>query len=146
MTFRYRKPDSDLEERRVIPVRLEIHDEITLTAGYDLDRGAMRTFRIDRMDDVVLVERPHGIEFHEDHDREVAESLTVHASAAAALSLAAYTSASEPADDGGRILAIDVWDTQSVLRAIMATGGEARVLAPPSAVAAVGRLARAALR
>lgn len=146
ITFRYRKPNSDFEERRIIPVRLEIHDEITLTAGYDLDREAMRTFRIDRMEDVELTERPHDIYFHDDRDRETAEEMTVHATPAAALSLAAYVSASEPADDGGRILAIEVWDIESVLRAIMATGGEARVIAPPSAVAAVGRLARAALR
>ena len=145
VSFNYRKPGADLEQRTVVPSRLVMADEVTLVEGFDPDRGAGRTFRVDRITEPKLTARP-AADADTSAQRTSVGQITVHATDAAAVALAPYAASSEPAADGGRLLAVDVWDQEAVLRAVMATGGQARVVSPPEAVRALGRLARSALR
>lgn len=145
LAFEYRKPSLSAEQRTIIPTRLQIHDQTTLVVGYDLDRSATRTFRLDRLFEPRSIERPNGVDFIDARERQTSDTIIVHATPAAALTLASYTSMSQPAEDGGRLLSIEVWDAQSVLRAIMSTGGEAQVVEPRWAIDAMRSLALAAM-
>lgn len=146
LRFEYRKPGDEAETRMIIPISLEMADQSTLVTGLDLDRRAQRSFRVDRMDAPALFDRPDDAPAAAEAEPVGTDSLTVHATEAAAIALAPYVALSEPATDGGRMLQIEVWELEPVLRAIMATGGQARVLRPPAAVAAMARLAGTALR
>lgn len=146
LEFCYRKPDAAVESRRIIPLRLDIREETTLVEGFDLERGAGRTFRVDRMSELAEIPRPEGTFLDDSPERVESVTLTVHATPAAAIALASYAADSTPAADGGRLLQIVVWELEPVLRAIMATGGEAQILQPQWAVREIRQLAIAAMR
>jgi proteasome accessory factor B len=60
------------ERRRVAPAILRFHGGWWYLVGYDLDRGAPRTFRVDRMDGEVVVDEPGTAELPDGFDPDAA--------------------------------------------------------------------------
>lgn len=56
VTFAYRSPSSPASQRRVDPIRLEALDEAWYLRAWCLDREAERTFLVDRMRDVRVLD------------------------------------------------------------------------------------------
>ena len=54
LSFLYQKPATEPEPRRVAPARLRCEDGTWYLDGFDLDRRGERTFRMDRMSDVLV--------------------------------------------------------------------------------------------
>lgn len=54
LSFRYQKPATEPERRHVAPARLRCEDGSWYLDGVDLDRRGERTFRMDRMSDVLV--------------------------------------------------------------------------------------------
>src|SRR3712207_3066669 len=54
--FDYRTSRGDSERRRVDPLRIESVDQAWYVRGWDAGRGAVRTFRLDRMSDLAVTE------------------------------------------------------------------------------------------
>lgn len=54
LSFRYQKPAAEPEPRRVAPAHLRCEDGTWYLDGFDLDRHGERTFRMDRMSDVLV--------------------------------------------------------------------------------------------
>ncbi|MDR7234714.1 helix-turn-helix transcriptional regulator [Agrococcus sediminis] len=141
----YRKPDEGSSRRRVAPTRLELREGQVYVEGVDLDREAMRTFRLDRIERLEPADDawPDALPAHERH---VTGTAQVVATRAAAAMLADYAASAPVSIDGERVrLDIEVWSEASVLRAVAACGGDAEIVAPPSLRAAMHRFAEAAL-
>jgi proteasome accessory factor C len=54
--FDYRTSRGDSERRRVDPLRIESVDQDWYVRGWDAGRGAVRTFRLDRMSDLAVTD------------------------------------------------------------------------------------------
>lgn len=141
----YRKPGEPSARRRVAPTRLELRDGQVFLEGVDLDRGALRTFRLDRIEAATATADawPAALPARE---RTVAGTAEVVATRGAAAMLADYATSEPVSIDGERVrLEIEVWSEASVLRAVAACGGDAEVVAPASLRAAMRRFALDAL-
>ncbi|GAA3599497.1 helix-turn-helix transcriptional regulator [Agrococcus terreus] len=141
----YRKPGEPTASRSVAPTRLELRDGQVFVEGVDLDKQAMRTFRLDRIEAVAPSAAPWP-ESLPPHERAVAGTAEVLATPAAAAMLADYATSAPVEVDGGRVrLEIEVWSEASVLRAVAGCGGDAEVVAPASLRDAMRRFADDAL-
>lgn len=141
----YRKPDEGASRRRVAPIRLELHEGQVYLAGVDLDKAALRTFRLDRIErlEAVADAWPDAVP---EQERHVTGSAQVVATRAAAAMLADFATSEPVSVDGERVrLDIEVWSEASVLRAVAACGGDAEVVAPESLRRAMHRFASRAL-
>jgi proteasome accessory factor C len=144
----YRKPGAPTERRTVAPTALELRDGEAYVRGYDLDRGAERRFRLDRTEAVTHAD----VAFPDEalapaRDRiDADETIVVRATPAAAAMLADYADGPSRADGDQEIVEIRVWNADAVLRQVAALGGDAVVLRPASARAAMRRFAEDALR
>lgn len=142
----YRKPGEPTATRSVAPTRLELRDGQVFVEGVDLDKQAMRTFRLDRIEAVAPSAAPWP-ESLPPHERAVAGTAEVLATPAAAAMLADYATSAPVEVDGGRVrLEIEVWSEASVLRAVAGCGGDAEVVAPASLRDAMRRFADDALQ
>ncbi|WAC65942.1 WYL domain-containing protein [Agrococcus sp. SL85] len=141
----YRKPGEPSARRLVAPTRLELRDGQVFLEGVDLGRGALRTYRLDRIEAATATTEawPAALPARE---RTVAGTAQVVATRAAAAMLADYATSEPVSVDGERVrLEIEVWSEASVLRAVAACGGDAEVVAPASLRAAMRRFALDAL-
>ncbi|WP_404313363.1 WYL domain-containing protein [Agrococcus terreus] len=142
----YRKPGEPTATRSIAPTRLELRDGQVFVEGVDLDKQAMRTFRLDRIEAVAPSAAPWP-ESLPPHERAVAGTAEVLATPAAAAMLADYATSAPVEVDGGRVrLEIEVWSEASVLRAVAGCGGDAEVVAPASLREAMRRFADDALQ
>lgn len=144
----YRKPGSSAETRTVAPTALELLDGEAYIVGFDLDRQAVRRFRLDRAGDIRHVEvafpgaareaaRPTSI--------DADETIVVSATPAAAAMLADYAHEPPRVDGDREIVEIRVWNAGEVLRQVASLGGDAIVVRPAHARAAMRRFAEDAL-
>ena len=133
--------------REILPLRTENSDGVVIfVEGVDLDKQAMRTFRLDRIEAVEPSAAPWP-ESLPPHERAVAGTAEVLATPAAAAMLADYATSAPVEVDGGRVrLEIEVWSEASVLRAVAGCGGDAEVIAPASLRDAMQRFADDALQ
>jgi len=153
--FEYRNADGHVQRRRVEPLRLESQDAEHHLRGWCTLRNAMRTFRLDRMLDVTVIEDTpvtHSIDELESvgeapTDRDLV--VTIECDAAALPFLAGYA----PTDisiDGGRATATIALATYATLGrllteipgAVVAAPSEARRHVSAWAQDALGRYAR----
>ncbi|QCR19214.1 helix-turn-helix transcriptional regulator [Agrococcus sp. SGAir0287] len=144
----YRKAGSPTERRTVAPTALELIDGQAYVVGFDLDRAAERRFRLDRTERV----EPTDVAFPDEalgstRERiEPDETIVVRATPAAAAMLADYADGPSRVDGDHEIVEIRVWNVDAVLRQVASLGGDAVVLRPASARAAMRRFAEDALR
>lgn len=147
LSFSYRKPSAEAEQRHIRPDRIVIaDDERILVQAYDLDRMAERTFRLDRASDLQIFGAPSDARFVRVEQEAAIESVEVEADAVSARQLQAFVPDAEVSTTGMTRLSIPVWNLETVLRAVMATGGGARVIAPESAVARLTSMVASAMR
>lgn len=143
----YRKQGESTTTRRVAPTALELRDGVVSLTGYDLDRAAMRQFRLDRTEAIRFTELPFPEAALVAPRERIAsdERILVSATPAAAALLADYASG-QPRSDGDReLVEIQPWNVDAVLRRIASLGGEAVIIEPESARAAMRALATDAL-
>ena len=147
LSFEYRKPSEGSERRRVRPDRIVIaDDERILIQAYDLDRAAERTFRLDRASDLEVFESSTDSRLVTDKHESAIESVEVEADAVSARQLQAFAPDAEISPTGMTRLTIPVWNLETVLRAVMATGGGARVVSPASAAERLTLMVASAMR
>ncbi|MFC7430419.1 MULTISPECIES: helix-turn-helix transcriptional regulator [unclassified Agrococcus] len=144
----YRKPGAPTERRTVAPTALELRDGQAYVRGFDLDRGAERRFRVDRTESVAHADVPFPdaalAPARERIDPD--ETIVVRATPAAAAMLSDYADGPSRPDGEHEIVDIRVWNADAVLRQVASLGGDAVVLRPASARAAMRRFAEDALR
>lgn len=147
LRFEYRKPGSSPEVRSIWPQRIVIaDDERILVQGHDLDRGARRSFRLDRIFDLTVFDAPADFALTDADDEAAIEFVDVEADPVAAIHLHAFAPETEISASGVTLLRIPVWNLETVLRAVMATAGGARVIAPASAVRRLSAMVASAMR
>ncbi|WP_430593014.1 helix-turn-helix transcriptional regulator [Humidisolicoccus flavus] len=135
----YRKPGSATEERTIAPVLLEITDGEAFIRAWDLDRGAERSFRLDRCVATRATATAFPEEARELHpgarmfsDDGAETIIEVEASPAAAAMLADYAHDSIRREDGKVRLFVKVANPDSLIRAVAGLAGEAHIVAPSS--------------
>ena len=154
--FRYLNGRGVLEERAVEPLRVESVDASWYLRGWDQGRGALRTFRLDRMEDVrvdpdaPLADRPGEVEIP---DRIFSPSPTdqpvvLEVAEAALPVLADYVdrrSRITPIDErpGWLRVQLRIAHVSGLKRLVTGTPGLLRVVEPPEARAAVAEWAAA---
>lgn len=143
----YRKPGAATERRTIAPTALELRDGQAYVVGYDLDRAAERRFRLDRTESVAHadVAYPDAALATTRERIDADETIVVRATPAAAALLADYADGPSRVDGEHEIVDIRVWNADAVLRQVASLGGDAVVLRPASARAALRRFAEAAL-
>lgn len=144
----YRKAGSPTERRTLAPTALELVDGQAYVVGHDLDRAAERRFRLDRTERVAPADVPFpDVALGTSRGRIAPdETIVVRATPAAAAMLADYAEGPSRIDGTHEIVEIRVWNADAVLRQVASLGGDAVVLRPASARAALRRFAEAALR
>ena len=143
----YRKPDGEPEQRRVLPKRIVMtDDERILVQGHDVDRGAERTFRLDRASDLRSVELPAGEASSDVEPESEVDFVVVEADPPAAAQLQAFAPETRVERVGPTTMRIPVWNMETVLRAIMAAGGGARIVEPQSARERLAAMVKSAMR
>lgn len=144
----YRKPGAPTERRTVAPTALELRDGQAYVRGYDLDRAAERRFRVDRTESIEHADVPFPDAALEPARERIDpdETIVVRATPAAAAMLADYADGPSRPDGEHEIVEIRVWNSDAVLRQVASLGGDAVVLRPASARAAMRRFAEDALR
>lgn len=147
LEFQYRKPDSRAETRRILPRRIVMaDDERILVQGHDADRGAERTFRLDRVSDMHVTELPEPASPSGAEPEAAIDVIVVEADHVAALQLQAFAPETTVNQTGTTTFRIPVWNIETVLRAVMATGGGARIVEPEAARISLAALAKSAMR
>lgn len=138
--MQYRKPGESTATRHVAPIRLELIDTAVFLRAFDLDRDAVRSFRVDRIESVTPTDRPAPAHAHDDADAPVfvpsadAIDVLVDTTVAGAALLDRYASgAPESLADGRVRVCIRTARIDAVVRAIAGLGGDAVIVSPPSA-------------
>lgn len=158
IAFRYLKPQDAAPSERVIqPLHLACRDDSWYVVGYDLERRAMRTFAVSRMDGVRVLERrftrPKGFSAAKYFDTAfgvfvgdgAAEVRLRFSSVAAPYVRERFWHASQvlkEADAGGVELSLHVADSVELERWVCSWQGEVEVLAPAALRARVLACAR----
>ncbi len=151
VTFDYAAQGKQAEARRVRPYELLSHRGQWYLQGFCHTRQDSRLFRLDRMENLALTDTPfqppadaRGAAVPNPARSTDASARVRFSKVAAPYVLERFGSDARPLGDGGvevRVAADERWLTQWVL----SFGGEAEVLEPVSARAAVARAARASL-
>jgi proteasome accessory factor C len=134
--FDYRSPRGGTERRVVDPLRLESMDEDWYLRGWDLARGAVRTFRLDRLDELVVTDLPP-----EHRPQDVVLGDTLFEPSPDDLDERPLPVAGWP----GRVaVTVRVAHYQGLVRLVAGMAGVVVVTAPPEARAAVAEWAERA--
>lgn len=152
VALRYRGSGGELSEREADPMRLLVIEGRTYLEAWCRRAGAVRLFRLDRIEALELLEAPadppsDAVGFDPDagllpHGRPAVLLLD----AAAAWVVEAYPVTSvTPAEEGGLRVELPVADEAWLVRLVLSLGGAARVMAPADLAAQVAVAARAAL-
>ena len=136
------------EKRHVDPVMLRFHGGWWYLVAYDRDRGAARTFRVDRMEGLPSVGASGSAQLPEDFDPEVALSdepwkmgesepvavdvLVDAPLAPLVLAELGETTVAERRDDGSVVVRLDVTNTRALRSWVLELGEHAEVIAPLS--------------
>ncbi|TPW70921.1 YafY family protein [Schumannella sp. 10F1B-5-1] len=150
----YLNSRGESERRRVDPLRIDSNDTDWYLRGWCHLRQAVRTFRLDRMSDVVVTDRPieHGVDevalpdkLFEGASTELVATIDV---AAAALPLLAdYLPDDAPRSQHGDLVRLElpISHLEVLTRLISGMPGVATVVGPPEARTAVAAWAHRAL-
>jgi predicted DNA-binding transcriptional regulator YafY len=148
VVLRYRDQQRTVSERRFHPYALEPYDETNscYAIGFDELRGAIRTFRLDRIETVVLTSDVFEIPPQFDPSRLFSEAWGVmwHESPPQSVTLRFYGEAARavqeafwhpsqrvaPQLDGSCMVTFSVSEPNELQRWILQWGGEVEVLAP----------------
>jgi len=150
----YLNSRGERERRRVDPLRIDSNDTDWYLRGWCHLRQAVRTFRLDRMSDVIVTDRPieHRVDevalpekLFEGATTELVVTLDV--AAAAVPLLADYIPEGAPRSVHGDLVRLElpISHLDVLKRLIAGMPGVATVVAPPEARAAVEAWAQAAL-
>jgi proteasome accessory factor C len=134
------------EQRHVDPALLRFHGGWWYLVGYDKDRGAPRTFRVDRMEGLPSVAGPGSAELPESFDItevlrdepwKMGESEPVLVDVLVDAQLATLvvgqlgeTTVAERRDDGSAVVRLEVTNTAACRSWVLELGDHAEVLAP----------------
>ena len=152
--FRYRDRDGGQRERTVEPVRMVTTGRRWYLMAWDVDRADWRTFRLDRMREVVATTWRFRVREHADPVAYVQRSVTeapyrclarvrVHVAPDRLRQLVPpQVGRVEDDRDGWSVLVVGGDDWEWLAAQVARLGFEARVLEPPELRAAVARLAR----
>ncbi|KTR10142.1 helix-turn-helix transcriptional regulator [Curtobacterium luteum] len=155
LAFDYAGPRSRGGTRSVDPLRVESIDTDWYLRAWDLDRQALRTFRLDRMSSVRVEERPvsmHAADvvipdtLFQQAREDVIVTVELDSSSLPLVADFLADTADAPDDDGRvriRLAASNGFD--GVVRLVAGLPGRAVVLDPPAARAAIRDFAAAAL-
>ena len=155
VTLTYHNKRGESGERRIDPLRLESRDNLWYARAYCHTRQALRTFRVDHMDNVVV--GPLAQEDHEGAETSFADGLfepsaddvmvTVECASEALPLIADYLPRGYKAPAGLDTVTLEVPFAHygSLTRFVAGVPGLVRVLGPQSAVAAVQSFATSAL-
>lgn len=155
VTFEYRSPRSGVTRRRVDPLRLDAVDDDWYLRAWCLDRRAERSFLVDRMLQLQLLdeaaqEHPGRAAaaalFHPSAD-DPNITLRVNADALAAIRdfLPLEAQLPKPGEDGAVVLEVPAASWHPFLRLVASNAGRIRILAPAEARHAAAAWALAAL-
>ncbi len=153
--FDYRSPRGGTERRVVDPLRLESMDEDWYLRGWDLARGAVRTFRLDRLDELVVTDLPPE---HRPQDVVLGDTLfepspddlrvTLEVQDSALPLLGDFVGDERPLPVAGRpgrvAVTVRVAHYQGLVRLVAGMAGVVVVTSPPEARAAVAEWAERA--
>ncbi|MBF4619820.1 YafY family protein [Clavibacter sp. VKM Ac-2542] len=153
--FDYRSPRGGTERRVVDPLRLESMDEDWYLRGWDLARGAVRTFRLDRLDELVVTDLPPE---HRPQDVVLGDTLfepspddlrvTLEVQESALPLLGDFVGDERPVPVAGRpgrvAVTVRVAHYQGLVRLVAGMAGVVVVTSPPEARAAVAEWAERA--
>ncbi|QIS42113.1 WYL domain-containing protein [Clavibacter capsici] len=153
--FDYRSPRGGTERRVVDPLRLESVDEDWYLRGWDLARGAVRTFRLDRLDELLVTDLPLE---HRPQDVVLGDTLfepspddlrvTLEVAEGAVPLLGDFVGDERPAPVAGRpgrvSVTVRVAHYQGLVRLVAGMAGVVVVTSPPEARAAVAEWAERA--
>lgn len=154
LTFEYAGPRSRGGQRRVDPMRVESIDADWYLRAWDLDRAALRTFRLDRMSGAAIEDRAvtrtiDDVEIPDTLFQRSAEDVivTVELDSSSLPLVADYLADTADAPDaGGRVrIRLAATGFDGVTRLVAGLPGRAVVLDPPAAREAVRAFAAAAL-
>ncbi len=145
-----------MSQRTVDPMRLLIADGRSYLEAWCRRAEAVRLFRLDRVDDVVLLDEPAAPPPDADADRRVrgavpaARRAPLGRAGAGARRRAGWPSTTRSSEvvelDGGRArVLLRYADPDWLVRLVLGLGGGARLLEPAELAEAVGERARAAL-
>lgn len=150
----YSASRDELSERTVDPVRVFVSDEHSYLEGWCRSAEGMRVFRIDRLDDVVLLDEaatvPDGVQLRDLSEgvfAPAAEHLLValHLSPAYAWVADYYAVEDVVTDDSGTRVGLRVADPAWVRSLVLGSAGQVRVLEPQWLAADVREQASRAL-
>ena len=155
VTMTYHNKRGESRERRIDPLRLESRDHLWYIRAYCHTRNALRTFRVDHMDNVVV--GPIAQDRHEGAEASFAHSLfepsandvmvTLECASEALPLIADYLPRGFKAPAGATTVTLDVPFAHygSLTRFVAGFPGVVKVLGPESAIAAVRKFAETAL-
>lgn len=152
VTFTYQgRADAAPRQRTVDPFAVRLVDGLWYLQGHDVDADELRTFRLDRAADLQVTSQPTEAAAPAQLPAPAyrpgpdAVAVTVALDARARwLADAVTVDERRELDDGGLEVVFTTDAPRFVTQLVLMCGGDARVLAPPAMVVAVGRAARAA--
>ncbi len=146
--LRYRAPNRDVTEREVAPYFIEVSRSIpaAYVIGYDRLRGAIRTFKIERIERAILLDEAYSIPNDFDPHTFLSNAwgimdedktdihLRFNAQAAPRVRESVWHQSQEIVDsaDGGCELRMTIGGIREILPWVLSWGGDVEVVAPDS--------------